>query len=73
MAEKLFCNACGRELKRYGGDGSLLEDAFAAEKEWGYFSRKDRTRHSFVICEECYDGIISKFAIPPREENVTEL
>lgn len=73
MAEEIFCNACGRKLKRQGGDGRLLEDVFVGRKEWGYFSNKDMVRHQFILCEDCYDDIISRFVIPPRREEVTEL
>ena len=51
----------------------LLEDAFEAKKQWGYFSQKDTTLHSFVICEKCYDEMVKKFVIPPEITNVTEL
>ena len=44
-----------------------------AEKAWGYFSKKDMTRHRFILCEECYDKLIAGFAVPPDEEEVTEL
>lgn len=59
---KIMCNVCGRELKNE--NGILKEDAFEAVKEWGYFSKKDLEVHKFVICEECYDRMVRKFAIP---------
>lgn len=73
MAKDILCNVCGRKLKRQGEDGSLLEDVFDAKKEWGYFSKKDRVRHHFYICEDCYDAMVAKFVIPPEEEEVIEL
>lgn len=69
----MFCNACGKELKSYGQNGMLAEDVFSAEKEWGYFSNKDMMRHSFLLCEACYDEMVSKFVIPPKEEEIVEL
>ena len=30
-------------------------------------------KHSFDLCEECYDKMIKGFAIPVEEEDVTEL
>lgn len=73
MAKDILCNACGRKLKCQNGNGSLIEDVFEGKKEWGYFSKKDRIRHSFLICEDCYDAIVAKFVIPPEEEEVIEL
>lgn len=71
MNKKIFCNVCGRQL--HMENDILLEDAFEARKQWGYFSRKDTTLHSFVICEKCYDEMVKKFVIPPEITNVTEL
>lgn len=71
MEKKIVCNKCGRELKME--NGILKEDAFEARKEWGYFSRKDMTMHSFVICEDCYDKMIEGFAVPVEVESVNEL
>ena len=58
----ILCNCCGRPLK--SRNGLLMEDAFKAVKEWGYFSKKDLQVHSFTLCEECYDKITSLFQIP---------
>ncbi len=69
----MICNGCGRKLKRSNNSDILLEDVFMAEKAWGYFSKKDMTRHRFILCEECYDELIAGFAVPPDEEEVTEL
>lgn len=59
---KILCNCCGRPLKN--SNGLLMEDAFEAAKEWGYFSKKDLQVHSFVLCEECYDSLTASFKIP---------
>lgn len=71
VADKIYCNVCGREL--HMKNGILLEDAFEARKQWGYFSNKDAKMHSFTICEECYDKFVSTFAIPLKETDVIEL
>ena len=73
MRDEMICNGCGRKLKRSNNSDILLEDVFMAEKAWGYFSKKDMTRHRFILCEECYDELIAGFAVPPDEEEVTEL
>lgn len=71
MLKDMYCNVCGRKLKVE--NGILLEDAFEARKQWGYFSKKDTEVHSFVICESCYDSMIERFAIPPKVSNALEI
>ena len=44
---RVVCNMCGRELKTE--NGLLMEDAFEAAKEWGYFSKKDLELHKFYL------------------------
>ena len=56
----MYCNACGKKLKMQ--HDVLLEDAFEAKKQWGFFSKK-----------ECYDRITAQFVIPPDVSEVTEL
>ena len=67
----MYCNACGKKLKMQ--HDVLLEDAFEAKKQWGFFSKKDMKLHSFVLCEECYARITAQFVIPPDVSEVTEL
>ena len=62
---KSICNCCGRVLEQ--------EEYINIEKQWGYFSKKDTKMHSFVLCEECYDKMISRFVIPPIVTDVVEL
>jgi len=58
----VYCNSCGKSLKVE--NGILMEDAFEATKEWGYFSGRDTQVHRFNLCEECYEKLISEFQIP---------
>lgn len=58
----ICCNSCGKTLKKE--NGILMEDAFEATKEWGYFSSRDTEIHHFNLCEECYNKLIASFAIP---------
>ncbi|NLL92600.1 MAG: hypothetical protein GX225_00420 [Clostridiales bacterium] len=44
-----------------------------ADYVWGYFSEKDGERHSFDLCEDCYDAMIKNFKIPICIEKRTEL
>jgi ribosomal-protein-alanine N-acetyltransferase len=67
----LYCNACGKILKVE--NGILMEDAFEATKEWGYFSERDMEVHHFNLCEECYNKLISQFRIPVEVRKKLEL
>lgn len=64
--DKIFCNKCGKEIKME--NGILKEEILEVEKRWGYFSKKDNEIHSFDLCEECYDQLISQFKIPVEDE-----
>ena len=67
--QKVFCNKCGKKIKL--DKGIVQEGIFDLEYMWGYFSKKDGEIHSFDLCEECYDKMISEFDIPVdvRESN----
>ncbi|MCI8781078.1 MAG: hypothetical protein HFH70_10420 [Lachnospiraceae bacterium] len=69
--KELFCNACGKKIQME--NNILREDVFEGKKEWGYFSKKDVTLHSFIMCEDCYDKMVSSFVIPPEITEVLEL
>ena len=63
--QKLFrvvCNGCGKNMEVE--NGILMEGCFRADWMFGYFSKKDREKHDFDLCEECYDKWIATFAIP---------
>ncbi|MEE0421117.1 MAG: hypothetical protein UDG86_13850 [Lachnospiraceae bacterium] len=67
---EIYCNKCG---KRIGTEEDLARgEMLHVEKIWGYFSKKDGERHTFDLCEECYDAVIADFEIPVAvsEENV---
>ena len=64
------CNGCGRELKLE--KEIIREGYFSADVRFGYFSRKDGTRHKFDLCEDCYDKWIQTFTIPVEEVPETE-
>lgn len=71
MEKKIVCNGCGRLLKVQ--NGILREDAFEGKKQWGYFSKRDGELHSFLLCEDCYDDMVQKFAVAPIVTEATEL
>ena len=59
---EIYCNKCG---KRIGTEEDLARgEMLHVEKIWGYFSKKDGERHTFDLCEECYDAVIADFEIP---------
>lgn len=67
----VICNKCRKELRVE--KGILKEGCFQGDVLFGYFSNKDGSRHSFDLCEECYDEMIDGFDIPVNEEEITEL
>lgn len=62
----LYCNKCGKKIE--GDHGMIREGVFTTAYEWGYFSGKDGERHSFCLCEPCYDKIRESFVIPVKTE-----
>ena len=66
---ELRCNRCGKKMELH--QGIVREGVFSAQDQWGYFSDKDGEKHSFDLCERCYDEMIKDFAIMPdvAEEN----
>ena len=69
--EFVVCNCCGRKFFVQPDKNEM--EIVHVEKEWGYFSRKDTTRHIFDLCEECYDKWILEFKIPVEEKESWEL
>lgn len=69
--KQVICNGCGRELKVE--NEIIREGYYAADARFGYFSRKDGIRHTFDLCEDCYDRWIGSFRIPVEELPETEL
>ena len=64
--KKIICNKCGREIPAV--DGCPRGGVFSVDYTWGYFSEKDGERHSFDLCESCYDELLASFQIPARIE-----
>ncbi len=64
--KKIVCNKCGREIAVKNGRAE--EGVFSVDHTWGYFSEKDGERHSFDLCESCYDEFIASFIIPVEIE-----
>ncbi len=68
---EVFCNKCGKKL--VVENGILKEGCFVGNHVFGYFSNKDGMRHTFDLCETCYDAWVQAFAIPVDETEENEL
>lgn len=64
------CNMCGAELPVE--NGLLKAGCFHGEQRFGYFSHKDGQKHSFDLCESCYNKFIKMFKIPVDITDETE-
>ncbi|EOS38566.1 hypothetical protein D3Z53_07670 [Lachnospiraceae bacterium] len=64
---KMICNQCGKEIPVV--NGQAREGVFSADVTWGYFSEKDGERHSFELCEKCYDALLKGFRVPAEIED----
>ena len=60
--KKIICNKCGKEIPVVNERAE--EGVFCVDYTWGYFSEKDGERHTFDLCEDCYDEMIRDFRIP---------
>ena len=69
--ESVHCNWCGKRLMVK--DGIMREGGARFEIAWDYFSEMVGERHSFDLCEECYDELVNQFRIPVEVEEQTEL
>lgn len=63
---KIVCNKCGREIPVVNGRAE--EGVFSVDYTWGYFSEKDGEKHSFDLCEACYDEMLDSFMVPAEIE-----
>ena len=50
-------------------ENGVMEEILMVEWNWGYFSRKDGEKHSFCLCEKCYDRLRASFLLPVQVEN----
>lgn len=62
----LRCNKCGKKILIE--NDIIREGILKVEWDFGYFSGKDGERHSFCLCESCYDKLTESFAIPVSVE-----
>lgn len=71
MAAELVCNQCRKIIPVE--NGIAREDFFEGKKQWGYFSQKDNELHRFLLCEQCYDELTSRFQAPVEITAVSEI
>ncbi|HAX52997.1 hypothetical protein [Muricomes intestini] len=64
--KKIICNKCGKEIPVVNGRAE--EGVFSVDYTWGYFSEKDGEKHSFDLCESCYNKMLVSFKIPVEIE-----
>lgn len=69
--EAVVCNKCKKNLKIE--NGILKEGCFHVDFSFGYFSQKDGQKHSFDLCEACYDEWIAAFELPVTIQDEREL
>ncbi len=65
LPTRVFCNRCGREIKIIHPESGA--NYLSVDKLWGYGSRFDGEAHSFDLCEDCYELMISEFKISPKK------
>lgn len=68
---EVCCNKCGKRLNVE--NGFVKEGCFHVEYNFGYFSTKDGMRHTWDLCEDCYDKMVQEFVLPVEEEEKNEL
>lgn len=68
---EIICNKCGKRL--LVEKGVPRREWLHVDKQWGYFSQKDGIRHTFDVCEDCYDEWIAGFSVPVMAEEAVEL
>ena len=63
-----------RNCDQHSKDYSALENVFRpGHADFGYFSKKDGLRHTWDLCEDCYDKLTQTFLIPIEETEKNEL
>ena len=68
--QKMYCNNCGKSIEIK--NSIIIEGVFTVDYRWGYFSEKDGKKHSFDLCEKCYNEITKKFKYNVEEREYTE-
>lgn len=66
----VVCNNCKKEIRVE--NGMIKEGCFCGDTQFGYFSNKDGMKYFFDLCEECYDKMVSEFAVPVETQEVKE-
>lgn len=70
LPDQVWCNKCGKKLSVK--DGFVREGCFHVTYSFEYFSRKDGTKHTWDLCENCYDEMLQGFVLPAEVSQETE-
>jgi hypothetical protein len=68
--ESAVCNKCGKTMNVERG--MIKEGCFFVDTKFGYFSKKDGSRHRFDLCEECFDELLDSLSVPAEIIQDTE-
>ena len=66
----VICKKSKKQIKVE--NGIIKEGCFCGDAQFGYFSNKDGMKYFFDLCEECYDKMVSDFAVPVETQEVKE-
>lgn len=55
----IICNMCGNHITPQKYHDTFL----SVNKTWGYGSARDGETHSFELCGECYEKLLSEFKV----------
>jgi hypothetical protein len=67
IVDEVVCNSCGSHIHqgwRKGENHNFEPECITVDHTWGYYSKKDMTKHMAHICEICWARIEFRFAVP---------
>lgn len=64
--DEIICNGCGKKIHK--NQFGYFEEHLHVEKSWEYSSKRDGEKHSFDLCQDCYEKLIHSFKFFPDRE-----
>lgn len=64
--DEIICNGCGKKIIK--NQFGYFQEHLHVEKNWEYSSKRDGEKHSFDLCQECYEKMIHDFKFFPDRE-----
>jgi hypothetical protein len=58
VVDDILCSKCGNSLKIVISGIDSGYNGLIVDQKWFYGSKKDGERHTFQLCEDCYDDIV---------------